>query len=367
MADFIESLTATVSTPILRAALNLGFAILTAALVRFAIFPILLSLAKKTHFTFDDEFIRAFRAPTINTIIIIGIGTMVDTVDLGEQSRFVVVGLLKTFVIIVWTVALTRVGGLFLEAMSPFKDKLIWIQPSTLPLLNISWRVLVIGGMIYFLFLTWHINPTSWIASAGVAGIAIGFAAKDTLANLFAGIFILTDAPFKIGDFVVLDNNLRGMVTDIGIRSARILTRDDVEVSVPNAIIANAMIVNEAGGPYQRMRIRLSVFVAYGSDVDLVRQTLLESVKGMERVASSPAPRVRFREFGDSGLRFELLAWVQRPVYRGWVMDKLYDTVYKEFNALGIEIPYAKQDIYIKELPSRSGPTDSDDSGQKMD
>ena len=102
------------------------------------------------------------------------------------------------------------------------------------------------------------------------------------VAYLFAGIFILTDAPYKIGDFVVLEGNLRGMVTQIGIRSTRILTRDDVEVTIPNSIMGNSKVVNESGGPHLKYRIRVKVGVAYGSDIDLVQNALLPPVVGAQ-------------------------------------------------------------------------------------
>jgi small-conductance mechanosensitive channel len=140
-------------------------------------------------------------------------------------------------------------------------------------------------------------------------------------------------------------------VSDIGIRSTRLLTRDDVEVTVPNAVIANAQIVNETGGPYDKMRVRVKVEAAYGSDVDRVREVLLGSVEGVENISPEPSPRVRFRELGSSGLVFELLAWIDEPIYRGRVLDDLNTRVYKAFNAAGIEIPYAKRDVYIKEMP----------------
>jgi small-conductance mechanosensitive channel len=220
------------------------------------------------------------------------------------------------------------------------------------PVLRIGWQLIVLAGFLYFILISWRINPASWIASAGVVGIAIGFAAKDTLANLFAGVFIVADAPYKIGDFVLLEGGLRGEITEIGIRSSRIQTRDDIEVTVPNAIIANGKIVNETGGRHQKMRVRVSVSVAYGSDIDQVREVLLACTNGVAHVAAAPRPRVRFREFGPSGLRFELLAWIDGPVYRGRVLDKLNEAVYKAFNEAGIEIPYAKQDVYIKEMPA---------------
>jgi len=76
-------------------------------------------------------------------------------------------------------------------------------------------------------------------------------------------------------------------------------------------------------------------------------------IEGVGHLCDIPEPRVRFREFGSSGLLFELLAWIDEPVFRGRVLDALHVNVYKAFNAAGIEIPYAKRDVYVKELPGR--------------
>ena len=102
---------------------------------------------------------------------------------------------------------------------------------------------------------------------------------SQTLANLISGVSIVADAPYKIGDYIVLDTGERGIVTGLGIRSTRLLTRDDVEISIPNAVIGNAKITNESGGPWVLHRIRIPVGVAYGSDTELV-------VKLLEQVAS---------------------------------------------------------------------------------
>ena len=184
---------------------------------------------------------------------------------------------------------------------------------------------------------------TAWWASAGIVGIAVGFAAKDTLANLFSGVLILADAPYKIGDYIVLDSGERGMVTHIGIRSTRMLTRDDVELTIPNSIMGTTKIINESGGPYKKFRIRVSVGVAYGSDIDQVKQILFDVAMAEPTICHDPEPRVR--------LDIDLLGWVEEPSLRGRVIDILLTTIYKEFNKQGIEIPYTKQDIYIKEMP----------------
>jgi small-conductance mechanosensitive channel len=135
-------------------------------------------------------------------------------------------------------------------------------------------------------------------------------------------------------------------------RSTLLLTLDDIEITVPNAVIANSQIINQTGGPHQKMRVRVKVEAAYGSDVDQVENVLLGCAEGVEHVTGEPKPRVRFRSFGASGLVFELLAWIEEPVYRGRVLHALNGKVYKAFAAGGIEIPYAKQDVYVKEMPA---------------
>ncbi|MCU7854656.1 MAG: mechanosensitive ion channel, partial [Candidatus Thiodiazotropha sp. (ex Lucinoma borealis)] len=137
----------------------------------------------------------------------------------------------------------------------------------------------------------------------------------------------------------------------IGIRSTRLLTRDDVEVTIPNSIMGNSKVVNESGGPHVKYRIRVAVGVAYGSNIDQVRELLMSVARQSETVCDDPEPRVRFRTFGASSLDFELLCWVNNPELRGRVLDALNTAVYKSFLTEGIEIPFAKQDLYIKELP----------------
>ncbi|MCH9679919.1 MAG: mechanosensitive ion channel, partial [Deltaproteobacteria bacterium] len=167
------------------------------------------------------------------------------------------------------------------------------------------------------------------------------------------------------GDWIIIDGtirgNLRGKVTHIGMRSTRILTRDDVEITVPNALIANSQLINEMGGPDTKQRVRVSVDVAYGSDVDVVRGVLIECAGADSRVASEPTPTVRFRRFGGSGLGFELLVWLDDPAARGLLIDRLNTAVYKAFDVAGIEIPYTKHDVYIKQMPGRRS-DDADES-----
>ncbi|MFN2369850.1 MAG: mechanosensitive ion channel family protein, partial [Candidatus Krumholzibacteriia bacterium] len=192
---------------------------------------------------------------------------------------------------------------------------------------------------------------TGWLASAGVAGLAIGFAAKDTLANFIAGVVILMDAPYKVGDVIIIDDVTRGEVSDIGMRSTRLLTVDNVEVTVPNAVIGNAKIVNESSGPTLQMRVRANVGVAYGSDIDQVRAVLAEAARGLPHVGPDEEPVVRFTGFGDSSLDFLVLVLADHPRWRPAVSDELNTRIYKALAAAGIVIPFPQRDLWVKEWP----------------
>ena len=331
-------------------------AIITAAVVIayvawFILARVIRRLTSRTETKLDDQIVNELRRPVVFTIILVGVLLAYLEFDMPEVGDYIVIGLIQTVIGATWALAALRVGRLLLQALSQRVHDIRWIEPRTLPLFEMILKVFVAGAFLYVVCVAWHIPLTSWLASAGVIGIAVGFAAKDTLSNLFSGIFIVADSPYKVGDFVVLDNTTRGQVLEIGMRSTRLLTRDDVEITVPNSVIANSQIVNQTGGPDEKMRVRVKVEAAYGSDVDQVEKVLLGCVEGVERICGDPAPRVRFRSFGASGLAFELLAWIEEPVYRGRVLHTLNSNVYKAFNAAGIEIPYAKQDVYVKEMP----------------
>ncbi len=343
-----EILQRIIEVPAFEASLIVAGTLVLALLVRLVFSRLILVLTRKTRTDVDDQLADVVRGPVVVSVILGGMAWAAVILEIEDPAQFITFGLLKTLAVIVWAQAAMRSGAIVLDALSRKINGVKWVQPKTLPLLEIVLKVFVFGAALYFGFVAWNIDVTSWLASAGIVGIAVGFAAKDTLANLFAGIFIVADAPYRVGDFVNLDNSIRGEVVEIGIRSTRILTRDDIEVTVPNAVIANALIINETGGPHQKMRVRVKVSVAYGSDLDQVRKVLLSCVEGVDCVCEIPEPRVRFREFGDSGLLYELLAWIDKPVFRGRVLDTLNTRVDAAFRTAGIEIPYAKYDLYIK-------------------
>ncbi len=281
----------------------------------------------------------------------ISLVTALHVLPISEKALSVITRVLVSFLILQLIRAALKASHVALEMLGKIQDRFAVVEERTLPLFDLIFTVAIVAAGAYALLQVWNIDATAWLASAGIIGIAVGFAAKDTLANLFAGFFIIADAPYKLGDYVVLDSGERGEVTKVGIRSTRLLTRDDVEVTIPNSVIANAKIMNESGGRWMKYRIRLKVGVAYGSDVHRVVEVLEATAKTHSQVCQDPPPRVRMRGFGDSSLDFELLCWIERPVLRGAVAHELYMAVYDALNANGIEIPFPQRDLWVRRLP----------------
>ncbi|MGY6588118.1 MAG: mechanosensitive ion channel family protein [Wenzhouxiangella sp.] len=272
----------------------------------------------------------------------------IQVIGLAERVEQILIRILLSLLILRLIKSAMRASHLGLEILSRIRDRYEIVEERTMPLFDLVFTILIIGAAAYALLMVWDINPTAWLASAGVIGIAVGFAARDTLANLFAGFFIIADAPYKLGDFIVLDSGDRGEVTKVGIRSTRLLTRDDVEITVPNSEMANAKIFNESGGRWVKFRIRIKVGVAYGSNVEQVVELLEDIAANHDSVCKDPSPRVRMRGFGDSSLDFELLCWVNHPVERGVVTHELYMKIYNALNAAGIEIPFPQRDVWMR-------------------
>lgn len=296
----------------------------------------------------DPRWAAMFQRPVFTTVAIIGLVLATYRLDLGQKFETLTLALVKTILIVVWLSLALRLVRLVFTTLAGRPAPVAIVQPQTVPLLTNVTSVVLVLAAAYAALVSWNINVTGLVASAGIAGLALSFAAQDTLANLVAGVAILTDRPYRIGDYIVLDTGERGQVTQIGLRSTRLLTRDDVEISIPNGIMGKAKIVNESGGPSERYRIRIPIGVAYGSDIDQVMNVLLEVANDHEQVCSSPEARVRFREFGDSSLNFELLAWISQPAQRGLVQHEINCAIYRGFAEAGITIPFPQRDLHLR-------------------
>jgi MscS family membrane protein len=333
--------------------LLIAFAWMFGKFLKFVITKSLMRLVKKTSNQVDDHLVDFFTRPLVLTTVTLALMLAVTAFGLPEGVHDAMLSILATVLLFSWLRAGLKTARIVLEAVASNHHRFEIVQERTIPVFDMTIKIMLIGLASYFFLLIWGINPTAWLASAGVIGIAVGFGARDTMANLFSGISIIVDAPYKIGDYIVLDTGERGKVTSLGMRSTRLLTRDDVEVTIPNGVIANAKIINESGGPWVKHRIRVPIGAAYGSDVDEVCKVLQEVATSHPQVVKQPTPRVRMRALGNSSLDFELLAWIDHPQSRGIIKHELLMNVYKAFKQNSIEIPFPQTDIHLRSMPEK--------------
>ena len=341
-----ENYEVALSNPIILSVLIISGAVIAAKITDMIFTRIFKRIVNKTQTNFDDRILQLLHRPIFYSILFIGFSVAVKTAELPNYIDYALVGIFKTSTILIWLFVVMKVLILSMEWASQ-KTSNPLLQQKTLPLFNNLGKIAIGLFGIYFIFLSWDININGILASAGVLGVVLGLAAKDTVANFFAGIFLMADSPFKEGDYILLDTGERGYVKQMGIRSTRFMTRDDIEITIPNSVIAASKIVNESGGPGEKERVRITLHVAYESDIDDVKALLISIALGNENVLKAPEPRVRFREFADHGLKLQLLFWIHKPEIRGRTVDAVNTEIYKQFSQNNISIPYPTMKVIL--------------------
>jgi len=195
------------------------------------------------------------------------------------------------------------------------------------------------------------INVMPFIAGAGVLGIAIGFAAKDTLSNLIAGVLLIIDRPFEIGDRIEVwtapvGSSTWGDVIDIGIRATKIKTTDNIVIIIPNNAIMKRDIINYTIIS-SKIRVRINIGLAYDANLPKAKEIILDVANAIEWVAKNPAPKVVVRLFGESSVDLQLRVWITDARKRMDTISEVTDKVKEVFDKHDIEIPYPKRDITI--------------------
>jgi small conductance mechanosensitive channel len=186
------------------------------------------------------------------------------------------------------------------------------------------------------------VNIASLVAGLGIAGIAIGFAAKDTLSNIVAGIFIFWDRPFYIGDLVEIEGEY-GVVQDITLRTTRIVTPDGRMVSIPNQKIAENKIISYTMFPH--LRLDIAVTIGVNEPIEPARRELLKLVRGDERFLKETPPEVLVTELGDYFTTLELRVWLDDTTKHIPTRAELREKIKNAFDAAEIEMPFEKIEI----------------------
>jgi MscS family membrane protein len=300
----------------------------------------------------DDNIVLVTKPMIVKLVYLAGIGALSNHLE-GKYEWYsglrveVVSGILFSLLVILIAVYLIRLVTTFtdwysksvaIRTESTFDDELM-------PLLKRVGRIAV--GVVAAMIILDHFNVDikGLVAVLGVGSLAIALAAQETLSNMIAGFVVMVDRPFRKGDRVILGDGTKCDVYQIGMRSTKFLTFENTLVIVPNAELIK-MIINNLTYPEPRIRVKVDVGVAYGSDIDVVEKILLDIAEKHPLVIAEPPPSVFFTEMADSSLNFSLVGRVQKVTDQWPTTLQIRAQIYKRFNTDGIEIPFPQRVVH---------------------
>ena len=217
-----------------------------------------------------------------------------------------------------------------------------------------QYLVLAFGFLVGLPTLGINLSALSFLA--GAIGVGVGFGLQNVTNNFISGIIILFERPIKIGDRIEV-GDVNGDVVHIAARSTTVRTKDNIAIIIPNSSFISSNVINWSHGD-SKVRFRVPVQVAYDSDIRLVEKLLLEVARDNENVLEDPPPRVIFKEFGESALKFELRVWSSRLLHRrGVLISQLNFAIFEKFKQEGIRIPYPQLDLHVKQFGSTNQDT----------
>jgi len=213
------------------------------------------------------------------------------------------------------------------------------------PLRKITWFVVVFAAIALAFGLAGYGSFLQSLATiAAAATLAIGFAMQDVIKNFVAGVFIFTDKPFEIGDWIEWDDN-SGVVEDISLRVSRVRTFDNELLTVPNSNLTDEVVKNPVDG--DRLRLKFTFGIGYDDDIEKATGIILEEAEDHPDIMDDPGPSVRLIELGDSSVGLQSRIWIADPSRADFVRIRgEYVTAVKErFDEEGINIPYPNRTI----------------------
>jgi len=190
-----------------------------------------------------------------------------------------------------------------------------------------------------------QLNIKSLLAGVGVMGLALSFAAKDTVANIISGIVIIIDRPFREGDWIVL-GDLHATVTRIRLRTTVLTTFDNETVVVPNQQMSQERIINYT--MTSKIRVKISIGIAYKENIDAARAILLGLTESDDRILPDPAPLVIVKDLGDSSVNMQLRFWIENPAQQFAFLWEYTEKAKKALDAAGIEIPFPHLQLFVE-------------------
>ncbi len=319
--------------------------------------PVIRKLTEKTKTQVDDIIWNILKWPIILFLFLYGFVAAADLLPIGANYLALINKIYELFLIIMITYLAYRVfhdlmlyegRKIAAKTKSELDDVLIPITE------KIGDTIIIIAGFLWFLSAL-NINITIFLAGLGGLGLIIGLASQDALANFFAGMHILMDHPFSIGDYIKLEGiNTVYRIDKVGVRSTQAYDVFNHEmVIIPNKILANDKIINMMK-PDEMGKVKFTVGVSYGVDVEQVLKIVEDVVENHPEIVKSGdrRPTIRLADFGESSLDILVIAWIPNIMDQWRVAHELRVALYNKFKEEGIEIPFPQLDVHIRDMPN---------------
>ena len=263
--------------------------------------------------------------------------------------------LLQIALVLVGTLVFSRLFTRFLKRRVLSRAHIsVGIQESIARVLH--YCIMIVGALVAMQLA--GINLTALTALGAVFMVGIGFGLQNLANNMVSGVILLFERPVQVGDFVEVKGAL-GTVREIRARSTTVETQDNISIVVPNSYFVSESVTNWSHrDPHTRIHVR--VHVSFDSDVEAVRDILLQVASEHPEVLATPPPRVQFQEFSDWSLKFDLLPWIKDPTRQFFVRSDLNFAIVRAFRERGIQIPVPQRDVFLRSphAPDENSATD---------
>ncbi len=223
-------------------------------------------------------------------------------------------------------------------------------------LLRIAHYLIITFGLLYALKVGFSIDLTGVAVILGFLSVGVGFGLQYIAADMVSGFILLFERPVRVGDRIKLDE-IEGRVANISIRSTLVITNENIAVIIPNSKLVQEKFINWSYGD-PTVRLDIPIGVAYGSDLKVVSDALMEAARNVEEVMDDPPPQVHFSGFGDSSLDFQIRVWIKEPHKHPRIRSKVNFQIDAQFRKYNVEIPFPQRDLHL-----RSGAMKIDQSG----
>lgn len=321
-------------------------------ILRFVLNVYITRLTRKTKTKLDDIILDAIKTPIVVVFLIVGINfALAQAPFVPAQVMLYLPTISYVLIVLIATWAITKIISGILFYYSTIRPNVKTLVPTLQKIMKF-----VIGFIALMIILNGlGVNVTAAVAAFGIGGLAIAFALQGTLSEFFAGIYIMSDRPVRVGDYIEMDSGQKGYVVDVGWRSTKIRELPNNIIVIPNSKLAGAIVTNYYL-PEQEMACLVQVGVSYDSNlekvervtIDVGRQVLKEITGGVPQFD----PFIRYHTFSDFSINFSVILRVKEYVDKYLLAHEFIKALHKRYRKEGIEIPFPIRTIYTRKTKS---------------